>query len=86
MLYAKAAVNGQKVNSSIKDFAAVLHQCGYTREAIGFLEDMKGAYTGDLRKYERLIQNFEIQIQPTGRHNYVKIMIDLGETWRIIRN
>lgn len=28
--YVQAAKQGEKINSCIKDFASVLHQCGYT--------------------------------------------------------
>lgn len=33
-LYAKSASEGEKIDSCIKDFASVLHQMGYTKEAI----------------------------------------------------
>ena len=76
-LYAKAALNGEKVNSCIKDFASVLHQGGYTLEAIRFLEEMRAIYKGDLQKYQKLILNLSSQLRPTGKHVYKNILIDL---------
>ena len=75
--YIKAAANGQKINSCIKDFASVLHQCGYTSHAIGFLNDMKCIYSGDKTKYEKLMANLATQIKPTLKHEYKNILIDL---------
>lgn len=76
-LYARAAVNGEKVNSCIKDFASVLHQCGYTQKALSFLEQMRPVYKGDKQKYEKLIKNLAAQLRPTGKHSYRNILIDL---------
>ena len=76
-LYAKAAISGEKVNSCIKDFASVLHQCGFTHKALNFLEDMKPIYKGDKQKYEKLIKNLASQLRPTGKHCYKNILIDL---------
>lgn len=75
--YIKAAANGEKINSCIKDFASVLHQCGYTSQAIGFLNDMKCIYNGDKTKYEKLMANLATQVKPTLKHEYKNILIDL---------
>jgi hypothetical protein len=75
--YVQAALNGEKVNSCIKDFASVVHQCGYTLKALTFLEDMREVYKGDLDKYDHLIKNLAQQLKPTGRHQYRNILIDL---------
>lgn len=73
----KAALNGEKINSCIKDFASVLHQCGYTNKAISFLEEMRPVYKGEKQKYDRLIKNLQHQLKPTGKHDYTNILIDL---------
>lgn len=75
--YVQAAKQGEKINSCIKDFASVLHQCGYTHQALCFLQDMKKVYKGDQQKYEKLIQNLSSQLRPTGKHEYKNILIDL---------
>ena len=64
--YAKSAQNGEKVESSIKDFASVLHQCGKTAEAVNFLERFRSLTAGG-DKYENLLQNLKKQLKPTGK-------------------
>lgn len=77
IFYINAAISGEKVNSCIKDIASVLHQAGLTEEAIKFMEEMKSTYKGDMTKYNKLKQNLQSQIEPTGKHEYKNILIDL---------
>jgi hypothetical protein len=65
------------VNSCIKDFASVVHQLGFTEEAVQFLESMRDVYDGDAKKYNSLLENFKHQLQPSGKHFYKFLLIDL---------
>lgn len=61
--YYKLAIRyGEKVDSAIKDLAAVLHQSGNTKEAVDFLMKHRDIYRGDLEKYDNLIQNLTKQV------------------------
>jgi hypothetical protein len=40
-LYGLSAKKGEKIDSCIKDYASVLHQLGYTQEAIILLEHLE---------------------------------------------
>lgn len=40
---------------------------------------MRHCYNGDIKKYDRLMQNFELQLKPTGKHNYTKLLLNLHE-------
>jgi hypothetical protein len=67
-LYSKSAREGVKIDSCIKDFASVIHQMGYTTDAVSFLTNMRQYYIGDVPKYDRLIETLGRQIIPSGKH------------------
>jgi len=47
-LYRQAVEEGERLESSIKDLATVIHQLGRTQEAIDFLILHRPTYQGDL--------------------------------------
>ena len=74
--YAMSARAGEKVESSVKDFASVLHQCGKTAEAVSFLERFKEvAITGNGEKYNNLLTNLKKQLVPTGKVFCKKLLL-----------
>ena len=66
--YSLSAKRGEKVDSCIKDYASVLHQLGYTQEAITILEHLEHFYQGDLKRYERLKCTLIKQLKPSIKH------------------
>ena len=84
-MYCYAAKKREKILSSIKDFASVVHQLGQTSKAVDFLEHFKPVLTPhlpsiQLEKYLNLIKNFRNQeVKPTGKHSIKRILMDLKE-------
>ncbi len=76
--YLLAIKNKEKVDSAIKDLAAVLHQAGRTKEAVEFLESYRGLYKGDMFKYDNLIQNLKKQINAPSGKNLNRSLLFLG--------
>jgi hypothetical protein len=76
-LYAKSASEGEKIDSCIKDFASVLHQMGYTKEAVEFLSTLRSFYEGDINRYDRLRSTLERQLTPSGKHECKSILFEL---------
>ena len=72
--YALSASKGDKVESSIKDFASVLHQCGRTSEAVSFLEKFKKVAKGG-EKYRNLLENLRKQLTPSGKVFCKKLLL-----------
>jgi hypothetical protein len=62
MYYKQAIENKERLESSIKDLATVLHQQGKTQEAIKFLEDNRHLYPGDQSTYDNLLSNLRKQV------------------------
>jgi hypothetical protein len=75
-LYTNAIENGEKKDSSIKDFASSLHQLGFTKEAVRLMEDCEPYYEGNKEKYLRLRDNLQVQINPTGKHLCRYILVE----------
>jgi hypothetical protein len=66
-LYMQALAHDQKVESAIKDLAALFHQKGETARACRFLKEMRPRIRGDLKKYDNLLHNLSRQIVPSGK-------------------
>lgn len=76
-LYAKSVLEGDRIDSCIKDFASVLHQMGYTKEGVEFLSILRSYYEGDINKYDRLRTTLERQLTPSGKHECRTIAFEL---------
>lgn len=62
-IYYKQAIEAkERLESSIKDLATVLHQQGKTLEAIKFLEENRNNYPGDQSTYDNLLSNLRKQV------------------------
>ncbi|CAG9336034.1 unnamed protein product [Blepharisma stoltei] len=65
--YYKAAIsNGERVESSVKDLAGVLHQQGKTQEACELLLKYQHLFSNDATKFENLLESLKKQVVPTG--------------------
>ena len=82
-LYGLSARRGYKIDSCIKDYASVLHQMGYTKEAISFLEHLQKFYGGDLNRYERLKNTLAKQIKPSIKHDCKSMLLELPVKERV---
>jgi hypothetical protein len=66
MLYKQSLKRGERVLSSAKDLAGVMHQQGKTQEACTFLRAHAHLFSADREKYDNLLLNLNKQITPTG--------------------
>jgi hypothetical protein len=57
--YRLAIEGSERLKSSIKDLASVLHQQNRTREAVMMLRKHSYLYKRDGKKFENLLKNFE---------------------------
>lgn len=64
--YKTAISNGERVESSVKDLAGVLHQQGKTQEACELLIKYGDLFSNDLTRYENLLVSLKKQVVPTG--------------------
>ncbi|CAG9315382.1 unnamed protein product [Blepharisma stoltei] len=64
--YKTAISNGERVESSVKDLAGVLHQQGKTQEACELLIKYQHLFSNDASKYENLLESLKKQVVPTG--------------------
>jgi hypothetical protein len=64
--YKIAILEGERVESAIKDLASVMHQQGKTKEACTFLRKHRDQFNTDPSKFENLLVNLEKQVVPTG--------------------
>lgn len=65
-MYRLAIKNGERLESSVKDLATILHQQGKTDEACQFLEDNKYLFPENISKFDNLINNLKKQVVPSG--------------------
>ena len=65
-LYATALRNGERLSSTVKDLASVLHQQNKTAQAVKLLKSHRHLYKRDLHRFNNLLLNLEKQITPTG--------------------
>ena len=79
---------GQRVDSCIKDVASIIHQMGYTPQAIEFLEEMQHHYRGDTRAFRNLQKTLENQLNPSLKHYVTSIALELpyptAQPWELI--
>ena len=66
LYYKQAIIEGDRVESAIKDLAGVVHQQGKTLEAIQILKENKHLFDSDPIKYENLLQNLKRQVVQKG--------------------
>ena len=73
--YKQAILQGERVESAIKDLASVMHQQGKTKDACEFLRKHRDQFASDFTKFENLLINLEKQVIPTGNclNKYLKI-------------
>jgi hypothetical protein len=57
-----AIMNGERVESALKDLATVLHQQGKTVEACKFLEENRHRIKRNRAKYDNLLSNLKKQV------------------------
>ena len=52
---------------------------GDTKDAINFLEDARPYYDGDIKKYDKLMETLNRQIEPSGKHHCKSFLLELRE-------
>lgn len=74
-LYRLAINNGERLESSVKDLATILHQQGKTDEACAFLEENKFLFPENISKFDNLINNLKKQVVPSGNFLNRKLIL-----------
>ena len=65
-LYKQAILEGERVESALKDLASVLHQQGKTQDACELLKKHSESLSSDPTKFQNLPINLEKQVIPSG--------------------
>lgn len=74
-LYKQAILEGERVESALKDLASVLHQQGKTQDACELLKKHSESLSSDPTKFQNLLINLEKQVVPSGNclNKYLRI-------------
>jgi TPR repeat protein len=64
--YSRAILQGERLASSVKDLASILHQKNRTAEAVALLRKYSYLYKKDERRFANLLGNLEKQVEPSG--------------------